>query len=248
MVRRLTVTAALGLTLLSSASYAQTITNLKHQAPQGAQLTFQLTDGRVLAQSYNDLLWYTLTPDNTGSYVNGTWKQVASLPADDSSDALSSQVLADGRVLIEGGEYTDGNFLLTNKGAVYDPQADKWTVVKPPKGWQNIGDSPSIVLPDGRFVLGDKLHKRMAAIDPSTMTWTALTTTGKNDFNAEEGWTLMPDGTFLTVDVKDSPNFSRSSSPASPSFLSTASWLEASALALASVSPVWQSIARSPIR
>ena len=46
-----------------------------------------LTDGRVLVHSepncggcisnYNH--WYTLTPDNTGSYINGTWKQVTSL-------------------------------------------------------------------------------------------------------------------------------------------------------------------------
>ncbi|MGH6876556.1 MAG: hypothetical protein ACREHV_04155, partial [Rhizomicrobium sp.] len=28
---------------------------------------------------------------------------------------------------------------------------------------------------------------------------------GKNDFNAEEGWTLMPDGSLLTYDVKDHP-------------------------------------------
>ena len=28
---------------------------------------------------------------------------------------------------------------------------------------------------------------------------------GKVDFNAEEGWTLLADGTILTVDVKDAP-------------------------------------------
>src|SRR5579863_9179926 len=44
---------------------------------------FLLTDGRVLVHddnitSAND--WWTLTPDNTGSYVNGTWTQVASPP------------------------------------------------------------------------------------------------------------------------------------------------------------------------
>jgi len=37
------------------------------------------------------------------------------------------------------------------------------------------------------------------------MTWTAAGYTGKNDFNAEEGFTLMPDGTVLTFDVKKHP-------------------------------------------
>ena len=30
--------------------------------------------------------------------------------------------------------------------------------------------------------------------------------TGKSDFNAEEGWTLLADGTILTADVKNAPN------------------------------------------
>jgi hypothetical protein len=184
---------------------AQSFTSLTHQAPNGAQLTFLMTDGTVLAQSYNDLQWYTLTPDNTGSYVNGTWKQVASLPSNYSTDAYSSAVLADGRLLIEGGEYLDGEFSLTNLGAIYDPTQNTWTALTPPPGWDFIGDSPSLVLPNGDFVIGDKLHKWMAELDPKTMTWTKLSTTGKNDFNAEEGWTLMPSGDILTYDVKDNP-------------------------------------------
>ena len=118
----------------------------------------------------------------------------------------SSQVLADGRVLLEGGEYNFGNFALTNLGAVYDPLKETWTPVKPPKHWQNIGDFPSAVLADGRFFLGDKLHKRGAILDPSTMKWTDAGYDGKKDFNAEEGWTLMPDGSVLTFDVKAHPN------------------------------------------
>ena len=146
-----------------------------------------------------------LSPDKSGSYVNGTWKQVGSLQSGYSPSALSSQVLADGRVLIEGGEYNAGGFALTNLGAIYDPIKQTFTPVKHPPGWQNIGDSPSVVLADGRFFLGDKLHKRGAFLDPSTMTWTAAGYTGKNDFNAEEGFTLMPDGTVLTFDVKAHP-------------------------------------------
>ncbi|HEY5047389.1 MAG TPA: hypothetical protein VII49_05160 [Rhizomicrobium sp.] len=220
MLRRIVLAAALS--ALPGLAQAQTVQALKHQAPNGAQLTFQLTDGTVLAQSYNDQQWYKLTPDNTGSYVNGTWTQVASLESSYSPDAFSSQVLADGRVLIEGGEYNFGNFALTNLGEIYDPLANTWTSVKPPKGWQNIGDSPSVVLPDGHFLLGDKLHKRLAELDPSSMKWTAVGATGKADFNAEEGWELMPDGTILTVDVQDHPN-SESYSPSGAAWSSLGS-------------------------
>jgi hypothetical protein len=111
--------------------------------------------------------------------------------------------------VIEGGEYNNFNFLLINRGAIYDPKADTWTELKPPKGWKYIGDSPSVVLPDGRFVVGNKLDKRMAALDPKTLTWTALSSAGKKDFDAEEGWSLLQDGSFLTFDVKAAPHSER---------------------------------------
>ena len=201
------------LAAVPSLAPAQSLQNLKNQPPDGAQLTFLLTDGTVLAQGYNNTDWYVLTPDNTGSYINGTWKQVGSLQSGYSPSAAASQVLADGRMLIEGGEYNFGNFALTNDGAIYDPVAQTFSVVKPPKGWKNIGDSPSVVLPNGDFLLGDKLHKRGAELNPSTMKWSAVGYKGKNDFNAEEGFTLMPDGTVLTYDVKDNPQ-SESYNPA----------------------------------
>ncbi len=194
------------LAALPSLAPAQTIQHLKNQPPEGAQLTFLLTDGTVLAQGNQGSDFYVLTPDKTGSYVNGTWKQVGSLQSGYSPSANASQVLADGRVLMEGGEYNFGGFALTNLGAIYDPLQQTWTPVNPPRHWENIGDSPSVVLPNGKFLLGDKLHKRGALLDPSTMKWTEVSYAGKADFNAEEGWTLMPDGSVLTVDVKDVPN------------------------------------------
>ena len=41
--------------------------------------------------------------------------------------------------------------------AIYDPQADTWTMVDPPKGWDFIGNSPCTLLADGRLLLGQKL-------------------------------------------------------------------------------------------
>jgi hypothetical protein len=190
----------------SSLASAQTVTNLKNKPPSQVILSFVLTDGTVLAQGQSLSNWYKLTPDNTGSYVNGTWSRAANLPSGYQPDAFASEVLADGRVLISGGEYNKGGFALTNLGAIYDPVADTWTILPAPAGWGYIGDSPSTVLPNGDFLIGDKIDKKVAEFTPATMTWKARKSTGKADFNAEEGWTLMPNGTILTYDVKDAPN------------------------------------------
>ncbi len=199
-------TVAAAAAALPTVAQAQSVQTLKNPPPDGAQLTFLLTDGTVLAQgnAHSDRFW-VLTPDNTGSYVKGTWKRVGNLPTGYSPSAMASAVLADGRVLIEGGEYNFGNFALTNLGAIYDPTHGVWTSVAPPKGWRNIGDSPSVVLPNGNFLLGDKLDMRVAALDPKTLAWSEVGDTGKIDFNAEEGWTLLPDGSVLTVDVLAHP-------------------------------------------
>jgi hypothetical protein len=185
---------------------AQTITQLKHQPPDGAILTFQLTDGTVMAQGGGDSDWWKLTPDITGSFVNGTWTKLASLPAGYVPEDFASAVLADGRLVIVGGEYNNGSFALTNLGAIYDPAKNTWTSLAAPKSWGFIGDSPAVVLPDGKFLVGDKLTKQMAALDPKTLTWAIAPSAGKSDFNAEEGWTLLPNGTVLTADVKNAPN------------------------------------------
>jgi Galactose oxidase, central domain len=195
--------------VLSSGSFAQTIQRLAHQPPDGALLCFQLTDGTVMCQGNGESDWYRLTPDNTGSYVNGTWTRTANLPTGYVPDAFASAVLADGRLVITGGEYLNGNFTLTNLGAIYDPKANTWTNLPAPASWPYIGDSPSVVLPNGLFLVGNKLNKTMAALNPKTLAWTVLAETGKSDFNAEEGWTLLPDGSVLTMDVKSAPNSER---------------------------------------
>src|ERR1051326_6192700 len=209
MLGRSLAFAVIGLSIVAGAASAGTIVNLKSQAPEGIDVSFQLTDGRVFGQSFTEQHWYILTPDNTGSYVNGTWTPAADLPADYAPYAFSASVLADGRVVVQGGKLNFGNFTLTNRGEIYDPQKNAWTTLKPPFAY--IGDSGAGVLADGRYFVLDKVNKKMAALDPSTMTWTQLQTTGKNDFNSEEGPVLLPDGSLLVVDVKDDPHTDRKS-------------------------------------
>jgi hypothetical protein len=176
------------------------------RAPFGAGTPMQLTDGRVLVHESCTSHWWTLTPDSHGSYVNGTWKQVASMQDGYAPLYFSSAVLADGRVIVAGGEYNnaDGSgckATWTSLGAIYDPNKNKWTVVNPPNGWTSIGDAQNVVMPDGTYIQADALSMSMAAFNPATLTWTDLPTTGKVDVNDEEGWTLLPDGSILTVDA-----------------------------------------------
>jgi hypothetical protein len=190
----------------SGVSLAQQLQNLVNQPPDGAIVGFLMTDGTVMYQGNAQSDWWRLTPDKTGSYVKGTWKQLPSLPSGYVPLYFAAAVLADGRLIIEGGEYNFGNYAFTNQGAVYDPVKNTWTMQKPPSGWGFIGDSPSAVLPNGKFLLGSKFDKRDAELDPTTLTWTSVSSAGKFDRNAEEGWTLMPDGTVLTYDVTKAPH------------------------------------------
>jgi uncharacterized protein (TIGR03437 family) len=179
-----------------------------------ADMAFLLTDGEVLTHDFCSSNWYKLTPDSTGSYINGSWSAAIPMPSNYGPNAFASAVLPDGRVVVTGGEYnkttTDGYCDLvpddTNLGAIYDPIANSWQALTAPAGWTNIGDTPSVVLPDGRFLLGNFNDTTMARLDPFTLTWAPLNGLNKADgWYGEEGWTLLPDGTLLTVDTVDDP-------------------------------------------
>jgi len=171
-----------------------------------------LTDATVMCQvgeTTNNLM--RLTPDSSGSYVNGSWSttNITSLPTTYQPRFFCSAVLADGRVIFIGGEYNDSSAGETNLGFIFDPTADggmgSWATLNPPDGgtspWDQIGDSPCVILPNKKLLLGNFKSKQIAQLDPATLTWTDLSPTGKADNNGEEGWTLLPDGTVLTVDT-----------------------------------------------
>jgi hypothetical protein len=59
----------------------QPLTNQPTFIANGASNPLLLTDGTVIVHDLCATDWWRLTPDNTGSYVNGTWSALASLPA-----------------------------------------------------------------------------------------------------------------------------------------------------------------------
>ena len=202
-LRMLGFAVLLLLSALNIAS-AQSWQPLTNQPSFTAGTALLLTDGTVIVHhegannGYSE--WYKLTPDINGSYVSGTWSQLASLSSDYGPLFFASAVLPDGRVIVEGGEQNFANYVWTNKGAIYDPVADAWTHVSPPSGWANIGDAQSAVLNNGTFMLANCCSTQQALLNASTLTWTP-TGSGKFDENDEEGWTLLPGGKVLTVDA-----------------------------------------------
>ncbi len=188
------------LAAITPAAFANNWQKLVHQ-PSGtnASTMFLLMDGRVLMNDYDSVKWWILTPDANGSYLNGTWS--ATPNAAYSRLYYASGVLRDGRVIVAGGEYGTGG----SKVEIYDPVANTWTTISEPSGWGYIGDTPSMVLADGRFMLGNVNDSRTAIYDPPTNTWTA-SAAKLNPTSLEETWTLLPDGTVLSEDCDGHPH------------------------------------------
>jgi len=115
----------IGLSLLAlsigvSSAIGQTWTPLKNQpATFTPGINLLLTDGTVLVQNVGARDWWRLTPDITGSYVNGTWSSAGSTQVGYAPEYFASSVLADGRMVMIGGEYNLGASAFTDLGAIY---------------------------------------------------------------------------------------------------------------------------------
>lgn len=189
-----------------------------------------LTDGRVMVQFLGTpgqgLNWYALSPDLSGGYTNpNNWTELPSLSSVWSGSyapyAFASAVLADGRVIVQGGEENYAGSGNTNKGAIFDPNpaVNSWSMLLPPgylnDSWPNIADAQSVVLPDKTYMVAacgstrncSQIYQQ-AILDPVSMNWTILASDEKYDSNSEEGYTLLPgqNGMVLTIDTNaDAP-------------------------------------------
>jgi hypothetical protein len=197
-----------------TAALTGTWTPFTHTPPGNLKTCLLLTNGNVVCHEGGSNRWHRLTPDNTGSYKNGTWDAVQIPPMPPGNDSsfncvnctyaplyFASAVLPDGRVVVIGGEYNGGLVPHTNIGFMYDPLANTWSSqLQELFGGGDVGDTKGTVLQDGRFVLGECFGTRMEVLNPTTGVFTALNASGKLDQNAEEGWSILYDGSMLTVD------------------------------------------------
>ncbi len=173
-----------------------------------------LTDGSVLMQEcvggYGTRRWWKLVPDSTGSYFNGSWLRAHD--ANVGRKYFGSAVLADGRVLVCGGEYSDASGANaqdeSNTCEIYDPVADTWTVLNPPvnsvgTSWTQIGDAACSLLADGTFLMGNSNDQQTAFFNSATNSWTLAG--NKNNLSSEESWVLLPDNTVITPNCSGHP-------------------------------------------
>jgi hypothetical protein len=180
-----------------------TWTPLNNQPTFGAGTMLLLTDGTVFCQNTGTNQWWRLTPDITGSYVNGTWSQLANGP--NAPLYFASAVLRDGRVFVAGGEYNnfEGADLLAAE--IYNPLTNSWTVLPTPTGWTHIGDASCCLFPDGRVMIGSIDNNSCAIYDPVANSWTAAASKVNGSSTNEETWTLLQDQTILTCDCSGHP-------------------------------------------
>jgi hypothetical protein len=186
-----------------------------------------LTDGSVLFHNAYGKDWLRLSPDLQGNYSTGSWSSAINMA--NTRQFFASGVLKDGKVFAIGGEYSDaGND--TPLGETFDPTTNKWSQLNKPDSFSWIqGDASCSVLPDGRVLLGSLINRTTvpadqttAIYDPSNINnlWTeagkkfGTSTQTKVSGPSEETWTLLPDGTVLTVEVWN-PNATEKYLPAS---------------------------------
>src|SRR5260370_35874052 len=109
--------------------------------------------------------WLQLTPDNNGSYENGTWTSLQDLPqGTDTSNAsgstcapcqyapryYASAVLPDGRAVVIGGEDNSNGRGETNSGFLFYPVANSWSATHTEAFSTAVaGNSQSVILANG---------------------------------------------------------------------------------------------------
>jgi hypothetical protein len=197
------------------------LTNLSAGVPIGTQVV--LPDGRILVDQADSQLnftisrnWYTLTPDATGSYINGTWS--APFQSSVGRTYFSSSVLPTGKVLVLGGILTNfsisSSFLTrsyTPTGELFDPSTNSFTSITPfPLGFWGLAGTE--VLDNGTLLAGfpssSSTWTYNPAADPALGgTGTAWTQTGtklNNDTSAFESFVKLPDGSILTYSLNAS--------------------------------------------
>ncbi len=188
-----------------------------------------MTDGTVLVHDAGGKDWHRLKPDTNGRFDTAgvVWSGPFSMT--NSRQFYASGVLADGSVFVLGGEYSSAGSD-TPLGEIFDPQTNAWSPMSKPASFNWInGDVSACILDDGRVLLGALSSNRSAIWDPAQPptpnAWTeagrafvSLPSTTKVGTIDEETWSLLPDGTVLTVDIS-SPPFAEKYVPATDTWV-----------------------------
>ena len=204
----------------------------------GAITQILLSDGTVMVQGGADNAsntWYALSPDASGSYINGTWSQLASSNVQRLFAPMN--ILPNGNVFLMGGEYSGPNTDATfnNTGEIFNPVTDKWTnIANFPQ--PIFGDDPTKVLPNGQVLAGFIVGPQTFFYNPANNTWTQAATKQDNDQSDEESWVKLPDGSILSYSIFAS--IGSGVSMAQKYIPSSNQWVEAGTITDSSGNPV----------
>jgi hypothetical protein len=180
---------------------------------EGISMMLLLSDGTVMCgDSATNGFWFRLTPDQYGSYVNGTWTQLAN--ANYGRVYYTSDILTNGTVFVAGGE--DG--LGRNRIEIYDPVTNSWSEIFAPTNLYNpnlgdyFADTISAVIPDGDVLMVPALKtpglgNTALLYNPGSGIWsdTGALAQGVRG-QGECSWVKLADGSILTVDPNLSGN------------------------------------------
>ncbi len=118
---------------VSLAAGAATWSKVANLPPNGAEAgtMLLLTDGTIMIQDGGSAGWLRLTPDASGSYINGTWTSNPIHPMTTNRLYFASEVLQSGKVWVLGGEYygPDFNSVWTSTGLEWDPITNTWAPI-----------------------------------------------------------------------------------------------------------------------
>ena len=185
-----------------------TITPLANSVPDGSGTMMLETNGDVIMQAGGDSAsneYYVLAPDAQGNYVDGTWTEVASTELPRLFNG--SVILPNGQMMVVGGEYSgpDTDETDTNEGEIYTPSTNTWAPIATfPQ--PNFGDDMLVNLENGLVLAGYLGGPQTYLYNPSTNVWTQTGTKLNDDQSDEEGYTELPDGSFLDYDIFSSIN------------------------------------------
>jgi fibronectin type 3 domain-containing protein len=149
-----------------------------------------MSDGTVLCGDGGSG-WYRLTPDNHGSYVNGTWTNIAATHY--SRLFYSSDVLTNGNLYVAGGEYGTG----TGHAEVYNALNNIWSDVPQPASDPHYSDAVSKMLPNGSVLQGTT-GTGVWIYNPVANTITAAASARNQN---EACWVRLPNDNVLTIDA-----------------------------------------------
>ncbi len=185
-----TILTLLALAVPWPASAGGTWAALAHPPPSGLNNALVLSDGSIICGDGGSA-WYRLTPENHGSYVNGTWTALASTHY--TRLFFSSDILTNGNLYVAGGEYGTGR----SHAELYDSVRNFWKDIPQPASDPAYSDAVSKILPNGNVLQGTT-GGNVWIYNTALNTITAGATARNQN---EACWVKLPNDGVLTIDA-----------------------------------------------